>query len=310
LDMQMRVNFNPYKMALSLACGTLVSACSSLVSIDDELPPPPTSPREARQLRIPADLATARIERNPSPAPAANVVQLPKPAINEAPASNAASGPAPVVVSNQPQAVASAAVEPSPKPPGVFFAPYIPFLKEGSAPAVWQKNPAYDFPWIPGAEPTRVNEETVVGAGEQMLGRLYARKSYARDAEVLKVQEVQTVSLEKDDGSDKKNKKAKNTKAISLEPEFKKEVLKTKSTAELGINCEGVTCLDAARDALAADAESKGWQMLLNRRVSLHQSFQFGRFGRVIWIELNSDGQKELNIEYSLMPRQNVASKK
>ena len=308
----MQVKFNLYQLAICVVCGSLVSGCSSLVSIDDDLPPPPTSPREARQLRIPADLASTKIDRNPSPAPATNLVQLPKPVINEPATATTSSGPAPVVVSNQPSSAPSIAPESSAKAPGVFFAPYIPFLKEGSAPAVWQKNPAYDFPWIPGAEPTRVNEETVVGAGEQMLGRLYARKSYARDTEVVKLQEEQIVGLEKDDGSDKKNKKNKNNKPISLEPELRKDSLKSKPNAELGVRCEGVTCLDAARDALVADAESKGWQMLLNRRVSLHQSFQFGRFGRVIWIELNSDGQRELNIEYSLMPRQNVnvASKK
>lgn len=60
--------------------------------------------------------------------------------------------------------------------------------------------------------------------------------------------------------------------------------------------------------AFAANAESP-WQMLLNRRVSMHQSFQFSRSGRVIWIELNSNGKKDLSIEYSLMPKQNVARK-
>ena len=75
------------------------------------------------------------------------------------------------------------------------------------------------------------------------------------------------------------------------------------------IDCDGVTCLDAARDALVADAGIKGWQMLLNRRVSMHQSFQFSRSGRVIWIELNSNGKKDLSIDYSLMPKQNIAIK-
>lgn len=296
------------KIAMCLASGLLLDACSSLVSIDDDVAPPPL-PREARQLRIPADLAVNRPDRNPSPGPA--IVQLSKPTLNDTLAPVIASNaPAPVVVNNLPQGLGNSPADVNFKSNDIFFAPYIPFLKEGSVPVVWQKNPAYDFPWIPGAVPARVNEETVVGAGEQMLGRLYAKKTYAVETDSLKSEDVKTISLEKEDISDKKNKKSKATKAVNLDADNKKDTLKNKNSTELGISCVGVTCLDAARDALVADAESKGWQMLLNRRVSLHQSFQFSRAGRVIWIELNSDGQKDLNIEYSLMPRQNVASKK
>ncbi len=293
---------NLSKILISVASGSLLSACSSLVSVDDD-PPPPPAPREARQLRIPSDLAVNRPERSISQAAGPAVVLLSQPV-------TVSNTPANVDVNNSPQSVNNAAVEVNPKSADVFFAPYIPFLKEGTAPAVWQKNPAYDFPWIPGAEPTRVNEETVVGSGEQMLGRLYAKKSYAREADKLKTEESKPVSLEKDDTADKKSKKSKNSKAVSLETDTKKDSAKSKNSSELAVDCVGVTCLDLARDALAADAQDKGWQMLLNRRVSLHQSFQFSRSGRVIWIELNSDGQKDLNIEYSLMPRQNVASQK
>ena len=76
------------------------------------------------------------------------------------------------------------------------------------------------------------------------------------------------------------------------------------------IICESVTCLDAARDALVDDAKVKGWEMLLNRRVSMNQSFQFIRQGRVVWIELNLVTPRELAIEYSLMPEQPGLSKK
>ena len=68
--------------------------------------------------------------------------------------------------------------------------------------------------------------------------------------------------------------------------------------------------LDAARDALVDDAKVKGWDMLLNRRVSMNQSFQFIRQGRVVWIELNLVTPRELAIEYSLMPEQPGLSKK
>ena len=301
----MQVISNLKKIAICVTSGLLLNACSSLVSVDDDVPPPPTA-REARQLRIPADLAVNRTERSNGLLTVPSVVQSQKPGSKDFSASR---GAVPVVISNVPLPVDSASFEGGGKN-GIFFAPYIPFLKEGSEPAVWQKNPAYDFPWIPGAEPTRVNEETVVGSGEQMLGRLYAKKSYVREPENLKTEEIKIVSLEKEDAAEKKNKKSKNSKTVSLEPEIKKDTPKSKNSAELVVNCEGVTCLDLARDALVADAETKGWQMLLNRRVSLHQSFQFIRSGRVIWIELNSNGEKDLNIEYSLMPKQNVASKK
>jgi hypothetical protein len=73
------------------------------------------------------------------------------------------------------------------------------------------------------------------------------------------------------------------------------------------LQCEGgATCLDSARDALVEDAKAKGWVMLLSRRVSLHNSFQFSRGERVIWIELNSNGKRDLDIEYTLLPIQST----
>ena len=72
------------------------------------------------------------------------------------------------------------------------------------------------------------------------------------------------------------------------------------------IQCDGgATCLDVARDELVEDAKAKGWEMLLSRRVSLHNSFQFKRGQRVVWIELNSNGKRDLDIEYTLLPVQN-----
>ena len=52
------------KATLYLATCSLMTACGSLVSLDDDVPAPPL-PREARQLRIPADLASNKPERNP-----------------------------------------------------------------------------------------------------------------------------------------------------------------------------------------------------------------------------------------------------
>ena len=292
------------KATLYLASCSLVTACGSLVSLDDDVPAPPV-PREARQLRIPADLASNKPERSPITAAIATTQKA---------AVAAETPPAPPALVTPPPIVATATVptEVATKSPDMLFAPYIPSIKEGAVPNTWQKNPVYDFPWIPGAEPTRVNEETVVGAGEQMLGRLYAVKSYVKPVAEIKTVESKPDPLPKEEAAEKKSKRSKNSKAISLDIEVKKptvETEKNKPTLENTLDCDGVTCLDAARDALVADAGIKGWQMLLNRRVSMHQSFQFSRFGRVMWIELNSNGKKDLSIEYSLMPKQNVARK-
>ena len=305
MDSDMKVNSSlTTKATLYLASCSLVTACGSLVSLDDDVPAPPL-PREARQLRIPADLASNKPERSPITAAIATTQKA---------AVAAETPPSPPALVTPPPIVATAPVptEVAAKSQDMLFAPYIPSIKEGAVPNTWQKNPVYDFPWIPGAEPTRVNEETVVGAGEQMLGRLYAVKSYVKPVSEIKTVEIKPEPLQKEEIPDKKSKRSKNSKAVSLDIEVKKptvETEKNKSSVESAIDCEGVTCLDAARDALVADAGTKGWQMLLNRRVSMHQSFQFSRSGRVIWIELNSNGKKDLSIEYSLMPKQNVARK-
>jgi len=74
-----------------------------------------------------------------------------------------------------------------------------------------------------------------------------------------------------------------------------------------GVRCSGATCLDVARDMLLKDAERKGWKVLLNRRVSLHQSYQFQRDDRVIWLEVHSKGRNSLDLEYGLLPAQGAA---
>lgn len=292
------------KATLYLASCSLMTACGSLVSLDDDVPAPPV-PREARQLRIPADLASNKPDRSPITAAIATTQRAAVAAETPPPSPAVVSPPSIVPLAPGSTEVAAKSTE-------MLFAPYIPSIKEGVAPNTWQKNPVYDFPWIPGAEPTRVNEETVVGAGEQMLGRLYAVKSYVKPVAAIKPVESKPDPVLKEEVPEKKSKRSKATKAVSLDSEVKKpssETEKSKSPVESAIDCDGVTCLDAARDALVADAGIKGWQMLLNRRVSMHQSFQFSRSGRVIWIELNSDGKKDLSIEYSLMPKQNVARK-
>jgi hypothetical protein len=289
--------------------GAALSGCTTLLNMDDDTPPPPT-PREVRQLSIPKDLAGNRPARVPLTPEAINAQQVLVP-------------PAPVALMAPP--VPALPVTPAPEPVKepetranpMLFAPYVPSVKEGSVPNKWQKQPVYDFPWIPGAEPTRVNEETVVGAGEQMLGRLYAKISFDHKPEPLTAAtptEPAPVNKEPPSSKDtKKNRKGRVTDAelnAPFPPIAPAEMKKDLPLKPRKVVCESVTCLDAARDALVDDAKLKGWEMLLNRRVSMHQSFQFARSGRVIWIELNLTAPKELSIEYSLMPEQSSLSKK
>lgn len=269
-----------------IAMAALTSACSSLLSVDDDTPLPP-SPREVRQLSIPRDLAGNRPERSPITPEVINAQRPVTP---------------PVVMA---QIVPNQEVQKELEPPinKMLFAPYLPSVKEGVVPNKWQKQPVYDFPWIPSAEPTRVNEETVVGAGEKMLGRLYAKVSYENKPEPPKPLEVEVVKPVEPPVAAKDNKKNKKNKVneaeLNANPPIEIKAEKPKKPQPV---CESVTCLDTARDALVEDARVKGWEMLLNRRVSMHQSFQFSRNGRVIWIELNVTSPKELSIEYSLMP--------
>ena len=183
----------------------------------------------------------------------------------------------------------------------MLFAPYIPTVREGELPRRWQKEPTYDFPWIPGSTPTRINEETVVGFGEQMLGRLYARAAFSDKpgpppviSEAVQVKPLPPPA----------KKGSKNAKTAP-EPAPPAPVPVPVVTKRI-IQCEGgATCLDVARDELVEDAKAKGWEMMLSRRVSLHNSFQFKRGQRVVWIELNSNGKRDLDIEYTLLPVQN-----
>lgn len=185
----------------------------------------------------------------------------------------------------------------------MLFAPYIPTLREGEAPRRWQKQPTYDFPWIPGSTPTRINEETVVGFGEQMLGRLYARAVFSDKPAppAVVTQSVQAKPLP----APAPKKGAKNAKKPEAPPPAPAPPPVPVITKKM-LQCEGgATCLDVAREALVEDAKAKGWQMMLSRRVSLHNSFQFSRGDRVVWVELNSNGKRDLDIEYTLLPVQN-----
>lgn len=305
----MKISRNTINALGAVVMGAAVTGCSTIMGMEDDTPAPPT-PREVRQLSIPKDLAGNRPERVP----------LTTDAIN---AQKALTPPAPVALMAPPVTAASAvptpdaAKEAEPKVTNMLFAPYIPSVKEGSAPNKWQKQPVYDFPWVPGAEPTRVNEETVVGSGDQMLGRLYAKVSFAAKSDADATAQLPTDVINKDASLASKDIK-KTRKGRVSDTELRAglpalnpaDIRKELPTKPIKVVCESITCLDAARDALVDDAKVKGWEMLLNRRVSMHQSFQFARAGRVIWIEITLTGPKDLSIEYSLMPEQSSLSKK
>ena len=231
----------------------MTSACSSLLNMEDDTPPPPT-PREVRQLSIPRDLAGNRPERSVLTPEVVNAQRPVAPAL-------------PVITMAPAVPMPEVQKESEPKINNMLFAPYMPSVKEGTVPNKWQKQPVYDFPWIAGAEPTRVNEETVVGAGEKMLGRLYAKVSYDHKPEVTKPVEAEVVKPVEPKATAKDNKKNKKSKVTDDELnsyipiEVKKEIPTPKK-----VMCESVTCLDAARDSLVEDAQVKGWESYSHQR--------------------------------------------
>lgn len=290
-----------------------LSGCSMWKAYKDDQPLPPPILREVRTLQVPDDLRQSR----PASDPAATVLA-------RTAAASVIVTPAPIAAPVAPVASSAAAAAPLPAPAAApapakgWFIPYFPSAMDTAQPKVWTTEPRYDFPWIAGAVPTRVNEETTFGAGSRMLGRVFAKVSFgdaAPSAPKLLPEAVQQTPKEQKAGEPKKSKLSslsrwlrtvltsddKPAKAAQSEP------LRTEMPSVINagmVSCGGVTCLDSARDMLVADARAKGWEMLLNRRVSLHQSFQFRNADRLVSIELDSDGDKSLAIEYSLMPVQ------
>jgi len=272
----------------------LITACSSFLNLDDDSQPffrtlrDSINRNEPLTLNKPATDLAVFTEKTVLLAQAEQVVTE-----NKTPAvmpKQVAPAPTPVV-DEQPRA-------PNAK---MLFAPYIPSLREGEAPRKWQKKPTYDFPWITGAQPVRVNEETIVGFGDQMLGRLYAKVVFPEKSTDVTWVDVATPPAETaSPTTDKKSRKSNVNKPIELTP-----VASSPAKKKTVIQCNaGAPCLDVARDILVEDAAAKGWEMMLNRRVSLHNSFQFAKGQRVVWIELTSNGGQEMEIEYTLLPIQ------
>lgn len=268
-----------------------LSGCGMWQAAKDNEPLPPPPVREYRTLQVPEDLRQSRPPGNPMAAALARSASL-----------SVATAPAPAAAA--PVAEASAPAKASPVKGS--FTPYFPSGVESAAPNSWTTEPGYDFPWIPGALPTRVNEETTFGAGARMLGRLFAKVTFADEAPVVQAPKVAVVPAKKEDHKSKSSLSRWFQSVMVVDEKPKEPERKTTETVKTAsmVVCSGVTCLDSARDMLVTDAEAKGWQMLLNRRVSLHQSFQFRRDDRLVSIELDSDGGKTLAIEYSLMPVQ------
>ena len=279
-------------LGLLLAANT---ACSSFLNLEDDSQPFFRTVREAITPPQPVvidkpltpDMAVAR---QTTPLPAAEPLQNTN-------ASTVAAKPVVAVAVAAPAAVD----EIRPSNATMLFAPYVPNLREGELPRRWQKNPVYDFPWISGAQPVRINEETIVGFGDQMLGRLYARAVFSdMRTDTSRLETTPVTSDPVLAAPDKKARKNAQNKPLELTPVTNPVAKKKKH-----IQCDaGAPCLDMARDLLAEDAAAKGWEMLLNRRVSLHNSFQFAKGERVVWIELTSNGAQELELEYTLLPLQ------
>jgi hypothetical protein len=290
--------FHLFSKWLSLSVMLVVtSACSSFLNLEDDSQPFFRTVREAIKLNEPRMADKALMD---APVPAAKPLQMApaEPVIpNVMPAVVVPKASAPVVV-----AVAAPAIEEQRSANAkMLFAPYVPSLREGEAPRKWQKKPIYDFPWIAGAQPVRINEETIVGFGDQMLGRLYARAVFADRTTDSSWLDAAPVAPEAPAVvSDKKSRKNAQNKPVELVP-----VVNPAPKKKSVLQCDaGAPCLDVARDILVEDAAAKGWEMLLNRRVSLHNAFQFAKGERVVWIELTSNGGHELEMEYTLLPVQ------
>jgi hypothetical protein len=281
----------------------ILSGCSSLWSIDEEAPPPPPI-KAVRQLQIPADLRVMR----PALSPYTAALVAAQPTVTPPASNTPAAVPAPLT---EPAPVTKTA-EP------LLFAPYFPTKVETKYPETWDTQPQYPFPWVMGASPSRVNEETVLGSGDRMMGRLFARVSYEKLIPVagepmLDMQaKPEVIPPEPEQG--KAGFLSKLKKTVMGESKAPKAPKAPEPPAPVmllprSVVCEGATCLDAARDALMFDAKIKGWELLLSRRVSLHQSFQFRKNDRITLVEVHSDGKKTLDIEYGLLPTQNAVAR-
>lgn len=261
---------------------TSLGGCSLWSRMDDDIPPPPTMSRQARLMQVPDDLRLPR-----AAAPAAS-----------APAAEASAPATPVPVAKP---------APAPEQSKMLFAPYMPTSSESLPPKTWVVDPSHDFPWIAGAQPTRVNEETTMGVGGRMFGRLFAKVEFGTGAIAAPVQpkpEVVAAAAQQHKTGNLLSRWFKSEPAKPADPLVVAVGTRPATLHAAGIRCAEATCLDAARDMLLQDAARKGWKTLLNRRVSLHQSFQFQREDRVIWVEVNSSGKSALDLEYGLLPAQ------
>lgn len=290
------MNFRVVGGLLAGASLLFLSGCSFLRLSDNDVPAPPPVQRQARLLQVPDDLRLPRepVLRSVFPA---NVVPL---------VASIPTPPAPVTIAPVP---GLSAVSQSNR---MLFAPYVPTSKESLPPQSWEVDPKHDFPWIAGAQPARVNEETTVGVGARMFGRLFAQvefgsagASQAVNPPALAEPPAATVAKTGNFISRWFRSDA-DQKTVLAMPVLKPPMSLPHASR---VTCASTTCLDAARDMLIQDSQAKGWKTLLNRRVSFHQSFQFQREDRVIWVEVTSTGKNVLQLEYSLLPVQETVTR-
>lgn len=277
------------KLALAGLGTALISlgGCSSWPSLyaDHASAPPPPPIRPVRLLQVPEDLRGVMPRTSP-----ANSMPVPiaGPVLSER------ANPASLTADTLPA-----------KPAAAVIPPYLPTTRESLAPTTWTVDPVHDFPWMAGAVPVRVNEETTVGVGNRMFGRLFAEVHFGSIPSAA-VQLEPSTTPQPHPSSSPLTRWLKSwgtpTEKMAEPADTQPALLRA---AE--ISCSGPTCLDFARDMLLIDAERKGWTTLVNRRVSLHQSFQFQRDDRVVWIELNSTGASVLQVEYAIVPSQTTS---
>jgi hypothetical protein len=241
----------------------------------------------------PAEIATLVPAATPAPAPVpAQVAQEPP-----APATPALAVFVPVTPQPQPAAAKSSPIVEEPRTPKLEASARTPFsdkpaflpqrevaaavampMPASKPPAVPTPVVTHDFPWIAGAKPARIDEETTVGVGARMYGRLFAKVEFGS-------------ALGAADAADSPLNEAR-----------------VKAAGQ--VSCVGVTCLDVARELMLQDAQRKGWRVMLNRRVAMHQSFLFQRDDRAAWVEIKSPSKNTLDIDYALVPVQDSSAQR
>jgi len=158
---------------LGVMSSLTLSGCTLHQVAQFEEPVTPAAVRSAKELQVPPDLrATPALKPVVRPMAEQDLSRA-----SLVPPVNASSAAITNLPASQNQAVANGQA-----PAKVASVAYAQSIPEKSPPTHWEVTPNYDFPWIAGALPDRVNEETTYGVGGEMFGRLFAKVAFGTEA--------------------------------------------------------------------------------------------------------------------------------